>query len=249
MTVYIACYCSLKKDQISISVAHHLVTASLHTTVQMRFWETSLLSALSVLILLIIHNINATLTPHREFPAIEHAKTSESFSSTDQSDATAPPIQSLVKRTNSDIVQIPQEYRQFALLHGWSVTVGAMAAVAPVVQDGIQNAQMVQAFERFYALIQANAAAKMLANAPLVRKINFETTRGWTMRFELHQRSTVRQLQWSFVYYFAQYMLEWVRNGYLAFGSLVFRHTSGIILRVSFVIDPLPNGRPQLPGS
>lgn len=42
-------------------------------------------------------------------------------------------------------------------------------------------------------------------------------------------------LDWAVVYGFAQYMLQWVRSGFVGQGGMLFRHRSGILLKVALV--------------
>ena len=53
----------------------------------------------------------------------------------------------------------------------------------------------------------------------------------------MHPDSTVQQVEWSFVYYFAMYMRNWIMNGYTGSGAIMFKHTSGIKLVAYFVIS------------
>lgn len=57
----------------------------------------------------------------------------------------------------------------------------------------------------------------------------------WELVLVMNDRSTVREIRWSFVYYFAEYMLNWVRNGFIGTGAVVFTHPSGIRMTCFFL--------------
>lgn len=74
----------------------------------------------------------------------------------------------------------------------------------------------------------------MLDNSPCPPLIT--ATQGqWKLILAMHPQSTVQQIEWSFVYYFAMYMGNWVLNGYTGTGAIMFKHTSGIKLVAFFV--------------
>lgn len=54
----------------------------------------------------------------------------------------------------------------------------------------------------------------------------------WSLKFLMNARSSVQDFQWSFIYYFALYMLKWARRGFVGYGGLGIRHSSGILFSV-----------------
>ena len=118
---------------------------------------------------------------------------------------------------------------QYALPHGWSVTVSSMSLF---MNFGSQAASAW--FDNFYWRLQIACAARMRNNSPYLHKV-VVTQNTWRLTLTMHQQSPVQQIEWSFVYYFAMYMRNWVRNGYTGAGALKFKHTSGVIMMVAFV--------------
>ena len=89
-------------------------------------------------------------------------------------------------------------------------------------------------FDNFFSKLQAACAARMLNNAPYHRLITASEST-WRLVIGMHPDSTLQQIEWSFVYYLAMYMRNWIRNGYTGTGAIMFKHTSGIKLLAFFV--------------
>ena len=119
----------------------------------------------------------------------------------------------------------------YALPHGWSVTVSTLSVF---VDLGSQAAA--SSFDGFFWKLQTTCAARMLSNAPYNRFLTVSQGT-WRLVLGMHPDSTVQQIEWSFVYYFAKYMRNWVMNGYTGTGAIMFTHTSGIKLLAFFVND------------
>ena len=117
----------------------------------------------------------------------------------------------------------------YALPHGWSVTVSTLSVYMDL---GSQAAA--SWFDRFFWKLQIICAARMLDNAPYHRLITASEST-WRLVLGMHPDSTVQQIEWSFVYYFAMYMRNWIMNGYTGTGAIMFKHTSGIKLLAFFV--------------
>ena len=69
-------------------------------------------------------------------------------------------------------LDIPPEFRTFALEHGWHVVVSTISAVIPLTRDGLRDVGIIQLFADAFRKIQAYCAARMLANAPFDRRIS-----------------------------------------------------------------------------
>ena len=118
---------------------------------------------------------------------------------------------------------------QYALPHGWSVTVSTMSIFMTFGSHFAANW-----FDNFYGGLQVACATQMLNNGPcLPVVIAFQGQ--WKLMLGMHPQSTVQQIEWSFVYYFATYMRNWVQNGYTGTGAIMFKHPSGIKLVAFFV--------------
>ena len=118
---------------------------------------------------------------------------------------------------------------EYALPYGWSVTVSTMSIF---MDFGSQAAA--DYFDNFYGWLQVNCAARMLNNSPYMPRITAGQGQ-WKLILGMHPHSTVQHIEWSFVYYFATYMRNWVQNGYTGTGAIMFKHTSGIMLVAFFV--------------
>ena len=121
----------------------------------------------------------------------------------------------------------------YALPHGWSVTVSTLS----VYLDMGSQAAAASWFDNFFFKLQTACAARMLNNAPYHRLITASEST-WRFVIGMHPDSTVQQIEWSFVYYLAMYMRNWIRNGYTGTGAIMFKHTSGIKLLAFLVNDP-----------
>ena len=117
----------------------------------------------------------------------------------------------------------------YALPHGWSVTVSTLSVFMDL---GSQTAA--SWFDAFFWRVQVASAAQMLSDEPYNRIVTASET-PWTLVLGMHPDSTVQEVEWSFVYYFAKYMRNWIMNGYTGNGAIMFRHTSGIKLLAFFV--------------
>ena len=120
----------------------------------------------------------------------------------------------------------------YALPHGWSVTVSTLSVYVDIESQAAANW-----FDAFFSKLQIACAARMLNNAPYNRLITASEST-WRLVIGMHPDSTVQQIEWSFVYYLAMYMRNWIRNGYTGTGAIMFKHTSGIKLLAFFVNDP-----------
>ena len=86
----------------------------------------------------------------------------------------------------------------------------------------------------FYWGLQATCAAKMLSNSPYVTRIAIVQNQ-WKLVLAMHPQSTVKVIEWSFAYYFARYMQNWVLNGFTGTGAIMFQHPSGVKLVAFFL--------------
>lgn len=118
---------------------------------------------------------------------------------------------------------------QYALPHGWSVTVSTMSMFMIIGSHAAADW-----FDDFYWGLQVACATQMLNNGPCPPAL-VAIQGPWKFILGMHPHSTVQQIEWSFVYYFATYMRNWVQNGYTGTGAIMFKHTSGIKLVASFV--------------
>ena len=89
-------------------------------------------------------------------------------------------------------------------------------------------------FDDFFQKLQIACATRMLNDAPYNRLITASQS-SWRLVLGMHPDSTVQRIEWSFVYYFAMYMRNWIRNGYTGTGAIMFQHTSGVKLLAFFV--------------
>ena len=117
----------------------------------------------------------------------------------------------------------------YALPHGWSVTVSTLS-----VYMDMESQAAASWFDNFFWKLQIACAARMLINAPYNRLITASQST-WRLVLGMHPDSTVQRIEWSFVYYLAMYMRNWIRNGYTGTGAIMFQHTSGIKLLAFFV--------------
>lgn len=113
---------------------------------------------------------------------------------------------------------------QYALPHGWTVTVSTISVFMTFA-----SLDAFRWHEEFWWRIQIACATRMLDNSPYRSRLVISEG-PWELVLVMHDRSTVREIRWSFVYYFAGYMLNWVRNGFIGTGAVVFTHSSGIRL-------------------
>lgn len=116
----------------------------------------------------------------------------------------------------------------YALPYGWSVTVSTLSVYIDMETQAAANW-----FDNFFWKLQTFCAARMLNNDPYQRLITASESR-WRLAIGMHPDSTVQQIEWSFVYYFAMYMRNWIRNGFTGTGAIMFKHTSGIKLLAIF---------------
>ena len=123
----------------------------------------------------------------------------------------------------------------YALPHGWSVTVSALSMFMSFGTQAAANW-----FDSFYWRIQVACAANMLNNSPCGPQVII-IEGPWVLVLHMQQQSTVQEIKWSFVYYFAMYMRNWVLNGFTGTGAVRFTHTSGINL-VGFLVNKESSG-------
>ncbi|KAL8652057.1 MAG: hypothetical protein Q9210_002907 [Variospora velana] len=145
-----------------------------------------------------------------------------------------PPTTQPSKRAR--IGDLPPEFRTFALEHGWSITVSTVSALVPLASDlGVRNVRATRMLGALFSQVQAMCAANMLNNSPWEPKVAFRFGKT-ELVFEMHARSLVQEISWSFVFNFAAYMLVWVENGFAGFGALFFENRShGVIMKVQFL--------------
>lgn len=97
--------------------------------------------------------------------------------------------------------------------------------------------------ENFFTGIQAYALARMLQGFSNPCRPMF-VEGDFVLVLQMHPRSTVGTVEWSMVYAFAEYMLNWVRRGFSGNGGLLFRHKSGVMLAAA-VLNHDSVGLPQ----
>lgn len=112
---------------------------------------------------------------------------------------------------------------EYALQDGWSVSVHTWSYIYPTTSSD-------RYLKHLFTSIQAIALAHMLQNlpAPCGVRMNLNEIH---LRLAMGRRSTVPNLNWTMVYWFASYMLRWVENGFTGQGGFVFRHRSGISIQ------------------
>ncbi len=117
---------------------------------------------------------------------------------------------------------------QYALDNGWSVAVHVWSYVYPVSSSA-------PSFEKLLTQIQAYALARMLQDLPAPCRLRMNLGDNLNFAIGMAPGSTMMNLDWAVVYGFAQYMLQWVRSGFVGQGGMLFRHRSGILLKVALV--------------
>lgn len=133
------------------------------------------------------------------------------------------------KRENIPIPPLGTLGEQYALPHGWAVTVSTISVFMTFA-----SRDAFRWHEDFWWRIQIACATQMLNNSPYrSRLVILEGP--WELILIMNDRSTVQEIRWSFVYYFAEYMLNWVRNGFIGTGAVVFTHPSGIRMTCFFL--------------
>ncbi|KAL9018871.1 MAG: hypothetical protein Q9185_003842 [Variospora sp. 1 TL-2023] len=138
---------------------------------------------------------------------------------------TPPPTTQPPPSKRARIGDLPPEFRTFALEHGWSITVSTVSALVPLASDlGVRNARATRALGALFSQVQAMCAANMLNNSPWKPQVAFRFGKT-ELLFEMHARSLVQEISWSFVFNFAAYMLVWVENGFAgSFAPFSFTH-------------------------
>lgn len=114
---------------------------------------------------------------------------------------------------------------QVALPDGWSAIVRQFSCFVPIPPNNFEQV------EEFWTKIMVFALARMLQDKTLQDRVAFNYGL-WSLTFLMSPRSIVQEFQWSFVYYFALYMLRWAQRGFVGYGGLDFRHSSGIMFAV-----------------
>ena len=138
--------------------------------------------------------------------------------------ATSSQPPSLQPRVIPNIPSIPP---QIALPDSWVATLhpfSTLTSLSPSASRG---------FESFWRHVMASALAQILNNTPLRGRLRFRFG-SWRLTFVMNPRSSVQQFQWTFVYYFARYMLRWAERGLLGYGGVTMRHPSGVLFQVAF---------------
>lgn len=189
-------------------------------------FQMASVSRLFSVYLLFIFIVNLTTATPRSL--INHVVITESSLRSSPTTLTSIPL-TVISKSKRARQSLGAWGEQYALPHGWSVTVSTMSMF---MSFGSQAAA--DWFEDFYWFLQVACATQMLNDGPYLPRI-IANHGPWRLALTMHSTSTVQQIEWSFVYYFAMYMRNWVLNGYTGTGALAFRHTSGIKLVALFV--------------
>ena len=180
----------------------------------------------SLLIILTFLPLIVKAGPHRFSENTGQPLITTSLSSTLTHDLLLPRSQTLTASpTNIPLPSADRFPLQYALAHGWSVSLHVYSYLYPV------NSACSR-LTTFFSYIQAYALAQMLQNTP--PDCRFRLRWGELgLGMGMHPQSTVSLVDWSVVYAFATYMLGWVRRGFCGNGGLYLRHESGILLGVT----------------
>lgn len=114
---------------------------------------------------------------------------------------------------------------QVALPDGWSASVQQFSCFLPIPPSNFEQV------EEFWTNIMVYGLTQMIQNNTPQDRVAFRYGL-WSLKFLMSPRSSVQEFQWSFVYYFAQFMLRWAQRGFVGYGGLGFRHSSGVIFAV-----------------
>lgn len=114
---------------------------------------------------------------------------------------------------------------QVALPDGWSAFVQQFSCFLQITPSNIETV------EEFWTNIMVYALTQMIQNHTPQDRVAFRYGL-WSLTFSMSPRSSVQEFQWSFVYYFAQYMLRWAQRGFIGYGELGFRHSTGVMFAV-----------------
>lgn len=114
---------------------------------------------------------------------------------------------------------------QVALPDGWSASVQQFSCFLPIPPSNFEEV------EEFWTSIMVYALTQMIQNNMPQDRVAFRYGL-WSLKFLMSPRSSVQEFQWSFVYYFAQFMLRWPQRGFVGYGGLCFRHLSGVMFTV-----------------
>jgi hypothetical protein len=114
---------------------------------------------------------------------------------------------------------------QVALPDGWSASVQQFSCFLPIPTSNFEQV------EEFWTNIMVYGLTQMIQNNTPQDRVAFRYGL-WSLKFLMSPRSSVQEFQWSFVYYFAQFMLRWAQRGFVGYGGLGFRHSSGVIFAV-----------------